>query len=71
MLFKNLFLFKIWRVVKIFIQNLTRCKIFDSKYDAFSIFHFKIWEVLKLFLQNLIFILFFRFGLNDDIFCQP
>ena len=34
MLFKNLFFFKIWRVVKILIQILTRCKNFDSKSDA-------------------------------------
>ena len=70
MLFKNLLFFKIWRVVKILIQNLTRCKIF----------WFKIWRVGKFLFQNLTsfktfsprsdFLLFFRFGLNDDIFFQ-
>ena len=34
MLLKNLLFFKIWRVVKILIQNLTRWEIFDSKSDA-------------------------------------
>ena len=34
MFFKNIFL-KIWRVVKILIQNLTRCKKFISKFDTF------------------------------------
>ena len=31
---KKLFGFKIWRVVKILIHNLKRCKIFNSKSDA-------------------------------------
>ena len=50
---------KIWLVVKTSNQNLTRCENFNSKSDKF-----------QKFLQNLIFILFFRFWLIDDIFCQ-
>ena len=52
------------------IQKLTRCKNLNSKSDALWKLYFEIWQVSKLFPRNLIFILFFRFWLNDDIFCQ-
>ena len=34
MLFKNIFFLKIWRVVKLIFQNLTRCVFFNPKSDA-------------------------------------
>ena len=34
MLFKIILFFEIWRVVKFLIRNLTRCKKFNSKFDA-------------------------------------
>ena len=49
--FQN-FYFKFWRVVKFFIQKLTRQKIFNSKSDALCFFKFKIWHVIKFSIQN-------------------
>ena len=48
----ELFLFKICRVVKFSIQNLTRCKKTDSKSDKTKKSWFKIWQDEQFFIQN-------------------
>ena len=53
MLFKKLIFFKIWRIVKFFIQNLTRCFFIKLKTDALWNFQVKIGRVVKLSFQNL------------------
>ena len=61
---------KIVGVVRLWNQNLRRCENFVSKSAALENFNLKIRQVVKRFLRNLIFILFFRFRLDDDNFCQ-
>ena len=48
MLFKNRFFFKIWRVVKLLIQNLTRCKNFNSKSAFQIIFSDSGWIIINV-----------------------
>ena len=48
------FQFKIWHVVKITKQKLTRCKSFNSESDQTDKFNFKIWLEKNLF-QSLVF----------------
>ena len=47
MLFKILFFFKIWRVVKFLIQNLTRRKNFISKSAFQIVFSDFGWNIIK------------------------
>ena len=61
---------QIRRVVKLLNQNLTRIEIFISKSDALEKLISKSDIFQNSFLRNLIFILFFKFWLKDDIFCQ-
>ena len=42
---------KIDKLQKKYTQNLTRCKVFDSKSDALFFFEFKIWRVVFLTLK--------------------
>ena len=64
------FQFKIWRFVKLFIRNLKRFEIFISKSGALEKPNSKSDKFWIFFLRSLIFIWFFGFWLNDDIFCQ-
>ena len=67
-----LFLFHsiIWRFVKLFNQNLTRFEIFISKSDALEKLNSKFEKFWNSLLRNVSFILFFKFWLNEVIFCQ-
>ena len=45
--------FKIWRLEKFLIQNLTRCIFFNPKSDAMLKLQIKFWRVVKILIQNL------------------
>ena len=47
-LFRNKFFFKIWRVVNLLIQKLTRCKIYDSKSAFQIIFSDSGWIIINV-----------------------
>ena len=64
--FANCSTLKFWHVIKISIQNLTRCNFLHWKYDALcffsnsksdaSFFHFKIWHVMKFLKKHFAFL---------------
>ena len=47
------FFLEIWHVREILFQNLTRCKIYNSQFNALLNFQIKIWCVVKFLNQNL------------------